>query len=112
MDRDQQTHRLPESGAALDLLARRSGMRGAAGDGGRALSTELEKRMNQVREIYRRVIRAARYIPRATDKAGIVKRSFVLEAPYAIERSSDYHDLLRTLAAQFPELHRTAEQAG
>ena len=103
MDRDQQTHRLPENAADLDLLARRAGQPNAA-----ALMTELTRRMGEVREIYSRVIHSARSAPKKPPPT----RGFALEAPFSAARSSDYPELLRMLESRYPELYRTAEQTG
>ncbi len=108
LDRDQQTHRLPESLAELELVARRSGIRAPSGEAGRALQTQLDERMGQVQEIYRRVIHGARSAPAQRKES----RSFALEAPFAESRSSDYPQLLRMLESRYPELYRTAEQTG
>lgn len=64
LDRDQQTHRLPESKEQLDLVARRSGVRGPAGEAGSKLMAELSRFMKQVEEIYSRVLRGARSSPK------------------------------------------------
>jgi glutamate-ammonia-ligase adenylyltransferase len=85
LDRDQQTHRLPESSPQLDLVARRSGVRGGVGEAGAALLAELGRRMGQVEEIYSRVLRGARSSP----KKRVAPKSFALETPLAAAISTE-----------------------
>ena len=108
MDRDRQLHRLPESQPELDLLARRAGMTGDAGEAGPALMKELQRHMHQVSEIYSRVLRGARSAPRKPSE----RPGFALETPFSSGASSDYPQLLRMLEERYPELYRTAEQTG
>jgi glutamate-ammonia-ligase adenylyltransferase len=108
LDHDRQIHRLPETVAELDLVARRAGLSGAAGEAAQALLKELHHHMHEVKEIYSRVLRGARSAPRkAVDKPG-----FALETPFSVRESTDYPQLLHMLEERYPELYRTAEQTG
>ena len=99
LERDQQTHRLPEDAAALDLVARRAGINKPWGEAGPALLAELGKHMQQVRSIYERVIGGAREgVPAPTTD------SFTLKPPVP-PGEQDYSELLRDLENTRPPLY-------
>jgi glutamate-ammonia-ligase adenylyltransferase len=83
LEQGQQTHTLPESLEALELLARRCGVapRGAA-TAAEEFSRRLEEHLRRVREIYRRAL------PRAPQR-GLETAEFSLRPPAAFDANAE-----------------------
>lgn len=101
LERDQQTHRLPENAEHLDLLARRAGILKPRGEAGPALLAELGRHMQQVTSIYERVILGARGSSIAATNEGPV---FTLQPPLP-PGQQDYSEVLRGLESSRPALY-------
>ncbi len=102
--RGQQTHRLPESRAELDSLARSLTREGTAAPTPEEFLAHVKRRMAAVAEIYQRVI----YREQGQDQAA---PDFQLRPEVAATHENSYSQMMQRLAVDSPALREIAGRA-